>query len=61
MTVHGAGVLQVIICKVKPLLPDQPNRIIAAGSRPNSLERYWLSEFWAGWLVALLAGGSVRR
>jgi hypothetical protein len=34
MTAHGAGFLQVIIGKLKTLLLDQPNRIIAAASRP---------------------------
>jgi len=34
MTAHGAGFLQVIIGKLKTLLLDQTNRIIAAASRP---------------------------
>ena len=40
MTAHGAVFLQVIIGKLKTLLLDQPNRIIAAGSWPNSPEGY---------------------
>jgi hypothetical protein len=34
MTAHGAGFLQVIIGKLKTLPLDQPNRAIAAASRP---------------------------
>jgi hypothetical protein len=38
LTTYGAASLQAIIGKLKMLPPDQPNRIIAAGS-PEKLYR----------------------